>query len=42
MIFIARFRALPRTDAIRGLRRVLKYALRCCGLRCLSIEEERQ
>jgi hypothetical protein len=42
MIFIVRFRALPRIDAIKALRRVLKYALRCCGLGCLSVEGERQ
>src|SRR5262249_33204298 len=42
MIFIVRLRALPRIDAIKALRRVLKYALRCCGLRCLSVEGERQ
>jgi hypothetical protein len=29
------------TDPIKALRRLLKYALRVCGLRAISVEEER-
>jgi hypothetical protein len=32
-------RPLPGTDGIRALRRVLKFALRSCGLRSVSCEE---
>jgi hypothetical protein len=32
---------LPGVNATRALRFALKYLLRTCGLRCVSIEEER-
>ena len=37
--FVLRLRAEPHIDAVRALRRLLKYALRVCGLRCVSVEE---
>jgi len=40
-IFLLRLRAQKNTDPIRALRRLLKYALRMCGLRAISVEEER-
>jgi len=40
-IFLLRLRAQKNTDPIKALRRLLKYALRACGLRALSIEQER-
>ena len=32
-------RPLPGTDAILSLRRILKFALRQCGMRCVNIRE---
>ena len=29
---------LPGVDAIRALKRALKYLLRACGLKCISVE----
>jgi hypothetical protein len=40
-IYRLRLRPLKDTDVIKALRRVLKFALRSCGLRCVSIEEEK-
>jgi hypothetical protein len=37
--FTVEFRAAPGVDAIKAVRRLLKYALRQCGLRAASIEE---
>jgi hypothetical protein len=39
-VFTIRLRALPNVDSIKAIRRVLKYALRQCGLRALSVTEE--
>jgi hypothetical protein len=39
-VFTIRLRALPDIDGIKAIRRVLKYALRQCGLRALSVTEE--
>jgi len=40
-IYVLRLRAQKSvTDPIRALRRLLKYALRACGLRAISVEEE--
>jgi hypothetical protein len=39
-VFVVTLRPLPGVDAIKALRRGLKYLLRHCGLRCLSIQEE--
>jgi hypothetical protein len=36
--FVVRLRA-TRGDGIKGLRAVLKFALRAHGLRCISVEE---
>jgi hypothetical protein len=30
----------PGVDGTRAVRRLLKFALRTCGLRCISAEEE--
>jgi hypothetical protein len=40
-VFVLRLRAQRGVDAVYALRRALKYLLRGCGLRCLSVEEER-
>ena len=40
-IFILRLRPEPRVDPTKALRRALKLLLRHCGLRALSVEEER-
>lgn len=37
--FVIKLRALPRVDAIKGLRRGLKYLLRRCGLRATEVSE---
>ena len=37
--YLVHFRPLPGVEPIRALRRALKFALRACGLRCLSVEE---
>jgi hypothetical protein len=37
--FVLRLRAAPGRDAIHSLRRLLKYALRQCGLRAISVTE---
>jgi hypothetical protein len=39
-IFLLRLRAQKDADPIKALRRLLKYALRTCGLRCISIDHE--
>ena len=36
-VFIITLRPLPGVDGLRGLRRLLRYALRACGLRCTNI-----
>jgi hypothetical protein len=38
-VYLIRVVAMPRVDAIKGLRRGLKYLKRACGLRCISIQE---
>ena len=38
-VFVLRLRPLKNVDGVRALRRLLKYALRACGLRCVSVEE---
>ena len=41
-IYVLRLRAQKSvTDPIKALRRLLKYTLRVCGLRAISVEEER-
>jgi hypothetical protein len=40
-VFLLRLRALPHVDGIKMLRRLLKYALRQCGLRALSVSEDK-
>ena len=37
-IYVLRLQPLPCVDGIRALRRALKYLLRACGLRCISVE----
>ena len=37
---ILTLRAQPGVDMINALRRLLKYAERCCGLRCLAIHSD--
>jgi hypothetical protein len=39
-VFVLRLTPLPGTDPIRSLRRLLKIALRACGLRCLSVRHD--
>jgi hypothetical protein len=41
-IFLVRLRALPGVDGVRALRAALKVLLRRFGLRCLSIDVERE
>jgi hypothetical protein len=38
--FVLRLRVKPGYDPIHSLRRALKYALRQCGLRCISAHQE--
>jgi hypothetical protein len=38
-IYVLRLRALPGRDGIRGLRAILKIALRRYGLRALEVRE---
>ena len=38
--FTVRLRALPDVDGIKALRRMLKFALRHCGLRAVSVCED--
>ncbi len=38
-LFVATFRPAPGVNATRALRRLLKFAWRACGLRCVSVEE---
>jgi len=40
-IYRLRLRAQTDVDPIKALRRLLKYALRICGLRAISVEEEK-
>jgi len=37
--FLLRLRAQKNIDPIKALRRLLKYAMRTCGLRATSVEE---
>jgi hypothetical protein len=39
-IFLIRLRPRAGIDPIKALQRLLKYALRACGLRAISVEEE--
>jgi hypothetical protein len=39
MIYIVHLRPLANIDGDKALRRMLKYALRVCGLKCLSAVE---
>jgi hypothetical protein len=39
-VFVLRLTPRPGVDPIRALRRLLKLALRKCGLRCISCEQE--
>jgi hypothetical protein len=39
MIYIVHLRPKEGVDGIKALRRALKYALRVCGLKCLSAVE---
>jgi hypothetical protein len=41
-IFLIRLRALPGVDGVRALRAALKTLLRRYGLRCISIDMERE
>jgi hypothetical protein len=41
LFFTVTFRAAGGRDAIKGLRRLLKYALRQCGLRATDIRQAR-
>jgi hypothetical protein len=41
-VFLLRLRAEHGIDADRALRRILKFALRVCRMRCISAEEEVQ
>lgn len=36
--FLLRLRPEPNVDGIRALRRALKFMLRACGLRAISVE----
>lgn len=36
--YVITLQPLPHVDPIRALRRALKYLLRACGLRCVSVE----
>lgn len=38
-VFVLKLRPQPGVDAIKALRRGLKYLLRQCGLKCISIQE---
>jgi hypothetical protein len=38
--FVLRLCIKPGHDPIRSLRRALKYALRQCGLRCITVRQE--
>ena len=40
-IYCLRLRAQKDVDPIKALRRLLKYALRICGLRAISVEQEK-
>lgn len=40
--FVLRLRAEPGRDPIHSMRRLLKYALRQCGMRAISVVEERR
>jgi hypothetical protein len=39
-VFVVTFQPAPGTNPVRSLRRVLKFALRVCGLRCVSAVEQ--
>lgn len=39
-IYVLKLQALPGVDAIKALRQGLKYLLRRCGLKCVSVEQE--
>ncbi|MCE9591136.1 MAG: hypothetical protein K8S99_11490 [Planctomycetes bacterium] len=38
-VFVIRLRPTPGVDAVRALRRALKYCSRACGLRCVDVQE---
>jgi hypothetical protein len=38
--FVLRLRAEPGRNPIHSLRRLLKYALRTCGLRAVEVRED--
>jgi hypothetical protein len=38
--FLITLRPLPGVDATIALRRLLKYAGRCCGLQCIAIRSD--
>ena len=40
-IYHVRLRPLRGVDAIRAFRRLLKFALRTCGLKTITVEEEK-
>jgi len=40
-IYCLRLRAQKDVDPVKALRRLLKYALRICGLRAISVEQEK-
>lgn len=39
MTYLIRLAPLKGVDGIKALRRLLKFALRACSLRCISAEE---
>jgi hypothetical protein len=39
-VYVITLRPLPRVDAVKALRRMLKYTLRQCGLRAVEVREE--
>lgn len=39
-VFHVAFRPEPDVEPTRALRHLLKFALRSCGLRCMSLTEE--
>jgi hypothetical protein len=37
-IYVLQVQPLPRVDGVQALKRALKYMLRVCGLKCISVE----
>ena len=37
--YIIHLRPIDTVDAMRAVRRMLKYSLRVCGLKCVSVQE---